>query len=85
MRRYKFKARLGLLVAVFLIGFLVVGAWAFGISQRVSSGLPPLQIGFLIGLFTVVLGLAVVIHRSILQPLDQAVAIANEVADRRCT
>ena len=80
LRRYKFKARLGLLVAVFLIGFLVVGAWAFGISQRVSSGLPPLQIGFLIGLFTVVLGLAVVIHRSILQPLDQAVAIANEVA-----
>ena len=39
-----------------------------------------LQIGILIVLFTVVAGLALLIHRSILQPLKQAVAMADQVA-----
>ncbi len=38
------------------------------------------QVGILIVLFTVVFGLAILIQRSILQPLNQAVAMANQVA-----
>lgn len=38
------------------------------------------QIAFLLLLFMVVAGLAWLIHRSILQPLNQALAIANQVA-----
>lgn len=38
------------------------------------------QVGILIVLFAVVFGLAILIQRSILQPLNQAVAMANQVA-----
>ncbi len=43
LRRFKFGVRLGLLLAVFSIGFLVYGAWTFYAAQKVSVGGPLYQ------------------------------------------
>jgi methyl-accepting chemotaxis protein len=43
LRRFKFGARLGLLLAAFSIGFLVYGAWTYYATQKVSVGGPLYQ------------------------------------------
>lgn len=43
LRRFKFGVRLGLLLAVFSIGFLVYGAWTLYAAQKVSVGGPLYQ------------------------------------------
>ena len=40
LRRFKFGARLGLLLAAFSIGFLAYGAWTFYATQKVNVGGP---------------------------------------------